>query len=170
MKHAKKNKKQQMSASPQNITSSQKIQLKWVESHGVEYKEEEKIAAALKAKKPSSNPKNKRKTKNTPSLKSSGKKAKLGTTRSGYPREISVDEELDLHEHNIDEALAASEIFLHTSRKLGHTCVRIIHGMGGTAPHSIAWQVQRNLKTRWNNIIRDFSPEPGNPGATIIHI
>ena len=65
--------------------------------------------------------------------------------------DFSVQGQLDLHGLGREEALPALERFLRDSQRLGHSCVRVIHGRGThseTEPSLMKREVTRWLSSR----------------------
>ena len=81
---------------------------------------------------------------------------------------LIIDEEIDLHDMTVDEAMAYVELALERHRKAKSANLRIIHGKSSGGVNSIKGALHRNLETRWRNRIQKFRSEPGNPGATLI--
>jgi DNA-nicking Smr family endonuclease len=67
----------------------------------------------------------------------------------------SVQAEIDLHGHTIDEAHDALVDFLDEARARGHRCVRVIHGKGLTSPNRepVLKGKVRAWLTRWNEVL-----------------
>ena len=134
------------------LSEKQKEQLKWLNTHRVEDKDAQEIIRSNFNKIPYQDKKKKRKNKQT----------------SHFKDEISVDLEIDLHGDTIDEAMAKVELNIQSMKKAGYKKLRIIHGIGKNAPHSIAWNLNHLLEGKWKNLLEHFYHENGNEGATLI--
>ncbi|MEO8752004.1 MAG: Smr/MutS family protein [Casimicrobiaceae bacterium] len=101
--------------------------------------------------------------------------------RSGLPADIagklrrghwSVQAELDLHGHTVDEAHDALSDFIVESRSLKFRCVRVIHGKGLTSPQKepiLKGKVRRWL-SHWDEVLA-YTEAPrhaGGSGAVVI--
>jgi DNA-nicking Smr family endonuclease len=101
--------------------------------------------------------------------------------RSGLPADIagklrrghwSVQAELDLHGHTVDEAHDALSDFIVESRTLKFRCVRVIHGKGLTSPQKepiLKGKVRRWL-SHWDEVLA-YTEAPrhaGGSGAVVI--
>ncbi|OGJ90278.1 MAG: hypothetical protein A2268_12440 [Candidatus Raymondbacteria bacterium RifOxyA12_full_50_37] len=84
-------------------------------------------------------------------------------------REISVDEEIDLHGLTIDQGIVELELFLDMAREYKLTSVRVIHGLGPDKGDSLRKEVHRYFKTRGKKKISGFFVEPHNQGAVIVY-
>jgi DNA-nicking Smr family endonuclease len=101
--------------------------------------------------------------------------------RPGLPRDILrklrrshwvIQDHLDLHGHTGDEAALATAEFLAGCARLGHRCVRIVHGKGlrsrGREP--VLKRRIRRLLTRRDDVLAFVEPRPhhGGSGAVVV--
>ena len=77
---------------------------------------------------------------------STTQKKSLKTKKQSFSLQTFVDDELDLHNHHIDEALFQVKNFLEISLKSHFKTIRIIHGFSNTSIQSIRHQVLRELQ------------------------
>jgi DNA-nicking Smr family endonuclease len=86
--------------------------------------------------------------------------------------EWSVQGEIDLHGHNIDEAHDALADFLDDARQHGYRCVRVIHGKGLTSPNRepVLKGKVRAWLSRWGDVLAycEAPPHAGGGGAGLI--
>jgi DNA-nicking Smr family endonuclease len=101
--------------------------------------------------------------------------------RRGLPPDIlrklrrgqwSVQAEIDLHGHTIDEAHDALSDFIVEARQRGYRCVRAIHGKGLTSPNRepvLKGRVRRWL-AHWDEVLAycEAPPHAGGGGAVLI--
>jgi DNA-nicking Smr family endonuclease len=101
--------------------------------------------------------------------------------RRGLPSDIlkklrrghwSVQAEIDLHGHRIDEAHDALSDFIVDARARGYRCVRAIHGKGLTSPNRepvLKGRVRRWL-AHWDEVLAycEAPPHGGGGGAVLI--
>jgi DNA-nicking Smr family endonuclease len=84
----------------------------------------------------------------------------------------SVQGEIDLHGHTIDEAHDALADFLDDARARGYRCVRVIHGKGLTSPNRepVLKGKVRTWLTRWNEVLAycEALPHGGGGGAVLV--
>ena len=84
----------------------------------------------------------------------------------------SVQAEIDLHGHRIDEAHDALADFLDEARVRGYRCVRVIHGKGLTSPNRepVLKGKVRAWLTRWNEVLAycEALPHGGGSGAVLV--
>jgi len=86
--------------------------------------------------------------------------------------EWSVQAEIDLHGHRIDEAHDALSDFIVDARARGYRCVRAIHGKGLTSPNRepvLKGRVRRWL-AHWDEVLAycEAPPNAGGGGAVLI--
>lgn len=86
--------------------------------------------------------------------------------------EWSVQAEIDLHGHRIDEAHDALSDFIVDARARGYRCVRAIHGKGLTSPNRepvLKGRVRRWL-AHWDEVLAycEAPPNAGGGGAVMI--
>jgi DNA-nicking Smr family endonuclease len=84
----------------------------------------------------------------------------------------SVQAEIDLHGHTIDEAHDALSDFIVEARQRGYRCVRAIHGKGLTSPNRepvLKGRVRRWL-AHWDEVLAycEAPPHAGGGGAVLI--
>ena len=101
--------------------------------------------------------------------------------RRGLPPDIlrklrrgqwSVQAEIDLHGHTIDEAHDALSDFIVEARQRGYRCVRAIHGKGLTSPNRepvLKGRVRKWL-AHWDEVLAycEAPPHAGGGGAVLI--
>ena len=101
--------------------------------------------------------------------------------RRGLPPDIlrklrrgqwSVQAEIDLHGHTIDEAHDALSDFVVEARQHGYRCVRAIHGKGLTSPNRepvLKGRVRKWL-AHWDEVLAycEAPPHAGGGGAVLI--
>lgn len=101
--------------------------------------------------------------------------------RRGLPPDIlrklrrgqwSVQAEVDLHGHTIDEAHDALSDFIVEARQRGYRCVRAIHGKGLTSPNRepvLKGRVRKWL-AHWDEVLAycEAPPHAGGSGAVLI--
>ena len=101
--------------------------------------------------------------------------------RRGLPPDIlrklrrgqwSVQAEVDLHGHTIDEAHDALSDFIVEARQHGYRCVRAIHGKGLTSPNRepvLKGRVRKWL-AHWDEVLAycEAPPHAGGGGAVLI--
>jgi DNA-nicking Smr family endonuclease len=101
--------------------------------------------------------------------------------RRGLPPDIlrklrrgqwSVQAEIDLHGHTIDEAHDALSDFIVEARQRGYRCVRAIHGKGLTSPNRepvLKGRVRQWL-AHWDEVLAycEAPPHAGGGGAVLI--
>jgi len=78
----------------------------------------------------------------------------------------SVQSEIDLHGHTIDQAHDALSAFLDDSLGRGYRCVRVIHGKGLTSPNRepvLKGRVRAWL-SRWDSVLA-YCEAPSNAGG-----
>ncbi len=84
----------------------------------------------------------------------------------------SVQAEIDLHGHTIDEAHDALADFLDEARARGYRCIRVIHGKGLTSPNRepVLKGKVRAWLTRWNEVLAycEALPHGGGSGAVLV--
>jgi len=84
----------------------------------------------------------------------------------------SVQAEIDLHGHTIDEAHDALADFLDEARARGYRCVRVIHGKGLTSPNRepVLKGKVRTWLMRWNEVLAysEALPHGGGSGAVLV--
>jgi len=84
----------------------------------------------------------------------------------------SVQAEIDLHGHTIDEAHDALADFLDDARAHGYRCVRVVHGKGLTSPNKepvLKGKVRRWL-SQWDDVLAycEAPQHAGGGGAVIV--
>ena len=84
----------------------------------------------------------------------------------------TVQGEIDLHGHTIDEAHDALSDFIVDSRQRGYRCVRAIHGKGLTSPNKepvLKGRVRKWL-SHWDEVLAycEAPPHGGGGGAVMI--
>ncbi len=84
----------------------------------------------------------------------------------------TVQGEIDLHGHTIDEAHDALSDFIVAARQRGYRCVRAIHGKGLTSPNKepvLKGRVRRWL-AHWDEVLAycEAPPHAGGGGAVMI--
>jgi DNA-nicking Smr family endonuclease len=84
----------------------------------------------------------------------------------------TVQSEIDLHGHTIDEAHDALSDFIVDARQHGYRCVRAIHGKGLTSPNRepvLKGRVRRWL-AHWDEVLAycEAPPHAGGGGAVLI--
>ena len=84
----------------------------------------------------------------------------------------SVQGEIDLHGHTIDEAHDALSDFIVDARQRGYRCVRAIHGKGLTSPNRepvLKGRVRKWL-AHWDEVLAycEAPPNAGGGGAVLI--
>jgi DNA-nicking Smr family endonuclease len=84
----------------------------------------------------------------------------------------SVQSEIDLHGHTIDEAHDALCDFLDEARQRGYRCVRVIHGKGLTSPNRepvLKGRVRAWL-SHWGEVLAycETQPNSGGSGAVLV--
>jgi DNA-nicking Smr family endonuclease len=84
----------------------------------------------------------------------------------------SVQAELDLHRHTVDEARVALADFLANARGQGWRCVRVIHGKGLGSPNrepKLKGKVRRWLQQR-DEVLAfcEARPQAGGSGAVVV--
>ena len=84
----------------------------------------------------------------------------------------TVQGEIDLHGHTIDEAHDALSDFIVEARHHGHRCVRAIHGKGLTSPNRepvLKGRVRKWL-AHWDEVLAycEAPPHAGGGGAVLI--
>ncbi len=84
----------------------------------------------------------------------------------------SVQAEIDLHGHTIDEAHDALSDFIVEARQHGYRCVRAIHGKGLTSPNRepvLKGRVRKWL-AHWDEVLAycEAPPHAGGGGAVLI--
>ena len=86
--------------------------------------------------------------------------------------EWSVQGEIDLHGHRIDEARDALSDFLVEARQHGFRCVRVIHGKGLTSPNRVPVLKGRVRKwlSQWDEVLAycEAPRHAGGGGAVLI--
>jgi len=86
--------------------------------------------------------------------------------------EWSVQGEIDLHGHRIDEAHDALADFLDDARQRGYRCVRVIHGKGLTSPNRepVLKGKVRAWLSHWNEVLAycEAPPHAGGGGAVLV--
>ncbi|MEO8303713.1 MAG: Smr/MutS family protein [Betaproteobacteria bacterium] len=86
--------------------------------------------------------------------------------------EWSVQGEIDLHGHRIDEAHDALADFLDDARQHGYRCVRVIHGKGLTSPNRepVLKGKVRAWLAHWDEVLAycEAPPHAGGGGAVMI--
>ncbi len=86
--------------------------------------------------------------------------------------EWSVQAEIDLHGHTIDEAHDALADFLDDARQRGYRCVRVIHGKGLTSPNRepVLKGKVRAWLSHWGEVLAycEAPPHAGGGGAVLI--
>jgi len=101
--------------------------------------------------------------------------------RRGLPNDIlkklrrgqwSVQAEIDLHGHTIDQAHDALSDFIVDTRQRGYRCVRAIHGKGLTSPNRepiLKGRVRKWL-AHWDEVLAycEAPPNAGGGGAVLI--
>ena len=101
--------------------------------------------------------------------------------RRGLPADIlkklrsgqwSVQGEIDLHGHTIDEAHDALSDFIVDARQHGYRCVRAIHGKGLTSPNRepiLKGRVRKWL-AHWDEVLAycEAPPNAGGGGAVLV--
>lgn len=93
----------------------------------------------------------------------------LGQLRRG---EFSMQDEVDLHRLNAEDARETLDRFLAGAQARGLRCVRIIHGWGKGSPGG--FPVLKPSLPRWlergeiGKRVLAYATEPGNPGATCV--
>ena len=84
----------------------------------------------------------------------------------------SVQGEIDLHGHSIDEAHDALADFLDDARAHGYRCVRVIHGKGLTSPNRepVLKGKVRAWLTRWDEVLAycEAQRHAGGGGAVLV--
>jgi DNA-nicking Smr family endonuclease len=84
----------------------------------------------------------------------------------------SVQGEIDLHGHTIDEAHDALADFLDDARQHGLRCVRVIHGKGLTSPNRepVLKGKVRSWLSHWDEVLAycEAPPHAGGGGAVLI--
>jgi DNA-nicking Smr family endonuclease len=84
----------------------------------------------------------------------------------------SVQSEIDLHGHTIDEAHDALADFLDDARQHGYRCVRAIHGKGLTSPNRepVLKGRVRSWLAHWDEVLAycEAPPHAGGGGAVLI--
>ena len=84
----------------------------------------------------------------------------------------SVQGEIDLHGHRIDEAHDALSDFLVDARQHGYRCVRVIHGKGLTSPNRVPILKGRVRKwlSHWDEVLAycEAPQHAGGGGAVLI--
>jgi DNA-nicking Smr family endonuclease len=84
----------------------------------------------------------------------------------------SVQGEIDLHGHTIDEAHDALADFLDDARQHGYRCVRVIHGKGLTSPNRepVLKGKVRAWLAHWDEVLAycEAPPHAGGGGAVLI--
>jgi len=84
----------------------------------------------------------------------------------------SVQAEIDLHGHTVDEAHDALSDFLVEAREHRYRCVRVIHGKGLTSPNRvpILKGKVRAWLSRWGEVLAycEAPPTHGGGGAVLI--
>lgn len=84
----------------------------------------------------------------------------------------SVQGDLDLHGHTIDEAHDALADFLDDARQHGYRCVRVVHGKGLTSPNKepvLKGKVRRWL-SHWDDVLAycEAPRHAGGGGAVLV--
>jgi DNA-nicking Smr family endonuclease len=84
----------------------------------------------------------------------------------------SVQSDIDLHGHSIDEAHDALADFLDDARQHGYRCVRVIHGKGLTSPNKepvLKGKVRRWL-SHWDDVLAycEAPRHAGGGGAVLV--
>ena len=84
----------------------------------------------------------------------------------------TVQSEIDLHGHTIDEAHDALVDFLDEARSHGYRCVRVIHGKGLTSPNRepvLKGKVRRWL-SQWDDVLAycEAARHAGGSGAVVV--
>ena len=84
----------------------------------------------------------------------------------------SVQGEIDLHGHRIDEAHDALSDFLVDARQHGYRCVRVIHGKGLTSPNRVPVLKGRVRKwlSHWDEVLAycEAPQHAGGGGAVLV--
>ena len=84
----------------------------------------------------------------------------------------SVQSEIDLHGHRVDEAHDALSDFLVDARQHGYRCVRVIHGKGLTSPNRVPILKSRVRKwlSHWDEVLAycEAPQHAGGGGAVLI--
>jgi DNA-nicking Smr family endonuclease len=101
--------------------------------------------------------------------------------RPGLPRDILrklrrthwvIQDDLDLHGHNAEEAAGAMSEFLSGARRRGLRCVRIVHGKGlrSAGREPVLKKRIRKLLTRREEVIAFVEPRAahGGGGAVVV--
>ncbi len=84
----------------------------------------------------------------------------------------SVQDDIDLHGHSIDQAHDALADFLDDARARGYRCVRIVHGKGLTSPNKepvLKGKVRRWL-SQWDDVLAycEAPQHAGGGGAVLV--
>jgi DNA-nicking Smr family endonuclease len=93
----------------------------------------------------------------------------LGKLRRGR---YSVQAEIDLHGHTVEETRDALADFLLDARNRGLRCVRVIHGKGLTSPNRepVLKGKVRHWLSHWDDVLAysEAPPHAGGGGAVVV--